>query len=197
MLPPVPSLPPSSLWGCFVQCLKPAHYARLSGRSTRREYWSFMLFCCLIGSGLALSVPLGALLGGGIGAAVAAAALLGFLLYTAMPGLAVYVRRLHDVGLSGRWIALSFGLTAVIFGIRWFFFMLAVQELMWTHSFSESSMETAQSLALCCQFNPLPATELPLMTLSALNNLLGIILFVLTLLPSQDKENRYGYRPLA
>lgn len=197
MLPPVPSLPPSSLWGCFVQCLKPAHYARLSGRSTRREYWSFMLFCCLIGSGLALSVPLGALLGGGIGAAVAAAALLGFLLYTAMPGLAVYVRRLHDVGLSGRWIALSFGLTAVIFGVRWFFFMLAVQELMWSRGFSENCMETAQSLVLCCQFNPLPATELPLMTLSALNKLLGTILFVLTLLPSQDKENRYGYRPLA
>lgn len=109
MLPPVPSLPPTSLWGCFVSCFKRENYARLSGRSTRREYWSFFLFSLLIGALLGfLTTFSGAVCGVAFGSAamllcyvVGGLAVLAFLLYTALPGLAVYVRRVHDVGWSG------------------------------------------------------------------------------------------------
>lgn len=206
MLPPVPSLPPTSLWGCFVRCLKRENYARLSGRSTRREYWSFMLFSFLISTGIILFLPLAALVGvlvsgdllcANIGIVVVGLVLLGFLLYTAMPGLAVSVRRLHDVGWSGWWLGLSFGITAVIFGIFWFQLMLGVQEWMWMNESVSWDAETVKSLTAHLEMTPAyPLLDEVMGVLSHVNNGLGLFLFILTLWSSQNKENRYGHKPL-
>lgn len=207
MLPPVPPLPPTSLWGCFVRCLKRENYARLSGRSTRREYWSFMLFSFLISTGIILFLPLAALVGvlvsgdllcANIGIVVGGLVLLGFLLYTAMPGLAVSVRRLHDVGWSGWWLGLSFGITAVLFGIIWFQLMLGVQEWLWMNESFSWDAESMTSITAHLEMLPTyPLLDEICCVLGYVNNGLALFLFVLTLWPSQQAENRYGQKPLA
>lgn len=207
MLPPVPSLPPRSLWGCFTYCLKRENYARFRGRSTRKEYWSFWLFSFLISAGVILILPLAALVGalaGGdvlyanIGIGVGALALLGFMLYTAMPGLAVYVRRLHDVGRSGWWIGAHFGIAALVFSIFWFQLMMGVQEWMWTNESITWDAESLQSLGAYLETVPgFPLLDEISGVLTLVSHALGLFLFILTLWPSQQKENRYGEKPLA
>jgi uncharacterized membrane protein YhaH (DUF805 family) len=88
------------------------HSGRLiSGRATRSEYWFFFLFSTaieliivLIGFSIAKAVgapPESAATG-------AEALLFIYLVVTLLPSLAVSVRRLHDVGMSGWWLLLSF-----------------------------------------------------------------------------------------
>lgn len=206
MLPPVPSLPPRSLWGCFVHCLKRGNYARLSGRSTRKEYWSFWLFSFLIGALIGFLTTFGAAICGvccgpvasGLWFVAGSLALLAFALYTAMPGLAVYVRRLHDVGWSGWWIALHFGLAAVIFGLFWFQLLMGVQEWMWMNESVTWDAESLQSLGAYLETVPgFPLLDDIVGVLSLVNYALGLFLLILTLWPSQQKENRYGQKPLA
>ena len=86
----------------FVLALK--KYAVFSGRSTRSEYWYFLLFivilAVLIGAVSALNEP---------GADGASNVLFGlFLLAVIVPTFAVTVRRLHDIGRSGWWVLINF-----------------------------------------------------------------------------------------
>lgn len=74
-------------------------FAEFSGRSTRSEYWYFVLFNFLIQIGLSIILEL---LGDkGIGSAVIGL----YALAVLIPSIAVTVRRLHDVGKSG-WMIL-------------------------------------------------------------------------------------------
>lgn len=73
-------------------------YAVFAGRARRKEYWMFFLFNILIG--LCLGV---------LSFFFEGLSFLG-LLYTLavlLPGVAVTVRRLHDVGHSGWWIFIN------------------------------------------------------------------------------------------
>ena len=66
-------------------------YATFSGRAARAEYWYFVLF------NLLLSLAAGIVdAGSGVASGVA-------VLVTFLPGLAVTVRRLHDIDRSGWW----------------------------------------------------------------------------------------------
>ena len=85
----------------YLKVLK--NYVGFSGRARRKEYWMFTLFS-LIASVLltVLDVMFGTLdTASGWG-------LLGFLYFLAvlLPGLAVSVRRLHDIDKSGWWLLL-------------------------------------------------------------------------------------------
>lgn len=111
-LPPAvyPPEPDLGLWGYFVRCVT-ERYIDGNGRARRKEYWSFALFQFLF---LMLAImPV-------IGLAIADAetdydmqvwgvawicvvALVYFALV--IPGVAVTIRRFHDVGLSG-WLVL-------------------------------------------------------------------------------------------
>ena len=76
-------------------------YAQFTGRSRRSEYWYFALGTIIItyglqGLGMALEMSILTILGG-----IASLALL-------IPGIAVAVRRMHDVGRSGWWLLLVF-----------------------------------------------------------------------------------------
>lgn len=86
----------------YVKCLK--QYADFSGRARRKEYWMFVLFNVLIS--IALSIVDGVL---GFSAEASSIGILGgiYSLAVLIPGIAVCVRRLHDVGKSG-WYYLLF-----------------------------------------------------------------------------------------
>ena len=88
-------------------------YAVFSGRARRAEYWYFFLFSLLIG--IALGV-VSAVIGDSKGT-------LGTLYSVAVfiPGLAVSVRRLHDIGKSGWMLLLSL---IPIIGAIWIFFLM-------------------------------------------------------------------------
>jgi uncharacterized membrane protein YhaH (DUF805 family) len=85
----------------FMDTLK-NKYTQFNGRASRREYWIFVLFIFLtqLVLGIILNVVHLSVLGGILS--------LAFLI----PGLAVGIRRLHDIGKSGWWLLI--GLIPVI-----------------------------------------------------------------------------------
>lgn len=81
----------------YIECWK--KYVTFSGRARRQEYWMFVLFNTLIGLGVNIvDVVLGT--GGGLGSLYSLAVVL--------PGLAVFTRRMHDIGKSGWWWLFAF-----------------------------------------------------------------------------------------
>lgn len=69
-------------------------YATFSGRARRKEYWMFVLFNFLFAAGIQIVDT-------ALGATGALSALYSLAVF--LPGLAVCVRRLHDIGKSGWW----------------------------------------------------------------------------------------------
>lgn len=88
----------------FSQAVRMAFdsYCRFQGRSSRSEYWWWVLFIFILGSALSL---LELLLGFSSTAAQATNGLLSLALL--LPGLGLSVRRLHDINKSGWWILLG------------------------------------------------------------------------------------------
>jgi uncharacterized membrane protein YhaH (DUF805 family) len=77
-------------------------YAVFSGRAQRKEYWMFFLFNFLIAFGIGfISGMLPDVPALGIASSVYTLAVL-------IPGIAVGVRRMHDIGRSGWWVLLPF-----------------------------------------------------------------------------------------
>lgn len=101
-------------------------YFDFKGRSRRKEYWMYTLFVFLVTIVLTiLDDVLG--LGGSVtgetdlsGASVAASGAMSggwltniFAVATFIPGIAVLVRRLHDIDRTGWWVLLLFGLIVI------------------------------------------------------------------------------------
>lgn len=84
-------------------------YATFSGRSRRSEYWYFFLLNIIVSVVVNILVRV-------VGLSVFS--LIGGLwsLATVIPGLAVAIRRLHDIGKSGWWILI--GLIPIV-GVIW------------------------------------------------------------------------------
>ncbi|HEV3091531.1 MAG TPA: DUF805 domain-containing protein [Candidatus Cybelea sp.] len=88
----------------FVEAL--GKYAVFSGRARRSEYWFFTLFSTLIGLFLvAIGLYIGKATGGPPTLARYLIDFYGLLIF--LPTIAVSVRRLHDVGMSGWWVLLN------------------------------------------------------------------------------------------
>ncbi len=86
----------------FTEALK--KYAVFSGRSRRKEYWYFVLFTVLIS--IALSVIDGLI--GTYDSSAGVGLLSGiFSLAILIPGIAVSIRRLHDIDRTGWWVLIS------------------------------------------------------------------------------------------
>jgi len=77
----------------YLEVLK--KYAVFSGRARRKEYWMFFLFNIIIA--LVLGFIEGLVGGPGIIGTLYSLAVL-------IPGIAVSIRRLHDIGRSGWWL---------------------------------------------------------------------------------------------
>lgn len=85
----------------YLQALK--KYAVFSGRARRKEYWFFVLFYIIIVVVLSvIDAMLGLKVGEGLGILSTI-----YMLAVFIPGLAVGVRRLHDINKSGWWILIG------------------------------------------------------------------------------------------
>ena len=84
----------------YIQVLK--NYAQFTGRARRSEYWYFALFNAIF---MALAMGLDNVLGTTMYPLPYGYVYFIYALVVLIPGLAVCVRRLHDVGKSG-WMAL-------------------------------------------------------------------------------------------
>src|ERR1041385_8101751 len=73
-------------------------YASLAGRASRSEYWFFVLFGVLVGFA---ATAFDSLASGAVSTARPASGFSALALF--LPGLAVTVRRLHDLDRSGTW----------------------------------------------------------------------------------------------
>ena len=80
-------------------------YSDFDGRSRRKEYWMFALFNVIF---IIVASLIDSLLGLTIGTYGFGVIYLVYVLAMIVPGLAVGVRRLHDVGKSGWMILISF-----------------------------------------------------------------------------------------
>lgn len=78
-------------------------YAQFSGRARRREYWGFAVMHALVYVALLVIDWMLGMSEGDMGLLSGL-----YLLGTALPGLAVTIRRLHDTGRSGWWFLISF-----------------------------------------------------------------------------------------
>jgi uncharacterized membrane protein YhaH (DUF805 family) len=93
----------------YTYCMR--HYADFSGRASRSEYWLFALaFLIIYAICFAIDFSVFGIGQSGIPLLTVLAYLLHFI-----PGLAVLVRRLHDIDRSGWWMLIS--LVPVIGGI--------------------------------------------------------------------------------
>ncbi len=101
-------------------------YADFSGRARRTEYWMFALFNIIIGS-ILLAIDLG------LGTYGALYSIYG--LVVLIPGLAVAVRRLHDVGKSG-WFLLV-GLIPII-GAIWLLILMVTDSQIGSNKWGEN-----------------------------------------------------------
>lgn len=107
----------------FAEAVKTAifqRYADFQGRSRRSEYWYFLLFNFLLSFGGQLLVGIAAAmvpaLGGIIGILLLIVSL-GLLI----PGIAITIRRLHDLDKSGWWILIFLiPLVNLIMMLVWF-----------------------------------------------------------------------------
>ena len=90
------------------------HYADFKGKTSRKEFWLFVLCYFLIALVASL---LGSLINPLVGAAISL--LLGLALF--IPMLALYVRRMHDIGKSGWWLLISM---VPLVGAIWFLVLL-------------------------------------------------------------------------
>lgn len=89
------------------------NYVTFSGRAPRSEFWYWILFATLvIAAGGVIDEALLPNSPNGLIAPLLALALL-------LPGLAVSVRRLHDVNRTGWWLLIYFTVIGIIFLLIW------------------------------------------------------------------------------
>jgi uncharacterized membrane protein YhaH (DUF805 family) len=106
----------------YLKCLK--QYADFSGRARRKEYWMFALFNMIF---FIVAMILDNVLGLTVGELPYGAFYFLYALAVLIPGLAVSVRRLHDVGKSGWMILIS--LIPIVGGIWLLVLMLTDSNL--------------------------------------------------------------------
>ena len=87
------------------------NYVTFSGRAARSEYWYWILFSALAN-----------LVGGIVDGALGTTGLIDIVISLALllPGVAVSVRRLHDLDRTGWWVLLAFTGIGIILLIVWY-----------------------------------------------------------------------------
>lgn len=165
----------------FLVALK--KYAVFTGRARRKEYWMYVLFYIIFSIaarlidhllGLSRNLLDGSVLTGLYG--------LGML----VPGLAVGVRRMHDIGKSG-WVYARFMIAAVVIIIG--YMVILVAKLM-----TSGQLEAIQS----GDYDPMELMQVvSTPTLIMLLSLLVLVVWLIVLFArdSQPGENKWGPNP--
>ena len=97
----------------YVYCMR--HYTDFYGRASRSEYWLFVLIFLIIYAA-AFAIDYGVF---GIGeSGIPPLTLIVYLVHF-VPGLAVLVRRLHDIDRSGWWLLIAFTVIGIVLLIYW------------------------------------------------------------------------------
>lgn len=177
-LPPVPrGTFFSEVWRAFQFCLAKKNYARLQGRAGRLEYWSTTILGTLIST-----LPLFfTLIPCDLIDYAAISISLVLIFYLAMPMLAVYVRRLHDLGWSGWWIVLQYVTICVPFA----YVVFALTGMILNEpDFLANPYEMVYILASDVHENGL-------FFVYSCAEFISIILFIITLLPGTKGLNKY------
>src|SRR6218665_2484526 len=121
------------------------NFANFSGRARRKEYWYFVLFSFIFGLGIIIILRIALEMNGDILAIL-------FLLYalaTFIPGLAVTVRRLHDVGKSGSFLFFFLiplflpVLIVVLIVVIWFLVLMLTDSNSGENEYGENPKEVA------------------------------------------------------
>lgn len=102
----------------FSQAVRMAFdsYCRFQGRSSRSEYWWWVLFVAILSFCIGI---IEGILGFSMTAVQTTSGILSLVLL--LPGLGLSVRRLHDIGKSGWWVLLGFiPVVGAIVLIIWF-----------------------------------------------------------------------------
>ena len=86
----------------YLQAIR--QYATFDGRSRRKEYWYFALINMLAIVALAVVDGVTGMYSAEIGIGVLSGL---YILAASVPGLAVSVRRLHDIGRTGWWVLIG------------------------------------------------------------------------------------------
>ena len=143
------------------------NYVNFKGRSSRSEFWWFVLFSQLVQM-VAQQVS-------GSTASIAWFALL-------IPGLSVHVRRLHDSGRSLRWIL---WLAASLVGVAIAFVGLIMQTAQtFTNLDAEQLFDNGSQFWIFVMF------------ISLISLVIGsVVNFVFLLMPSDSEMNKYGPPP--
>src|ERR1043166_6327864 len=87
-------------------------YASASGRAARSEFWYWMLFATLVGIAAHLLDWSISKSDQGLFSIITGLALF-------LPGIAVSIRRLHDIGRSGYWYLISLTIIGILLLIYW------------------------------------------------------------------------------
>lgn len=112
-------------------------YAVFQGRARRKEYWMFCLFSSIFAI---VAGFLDRLLGTASGDMAYGIFWALYVLAVVIPGLAVQVRRLHDVGKSGWWMFIT--LVPIIGGI-WYFVLLVTDSQPGENQYGPNPKEVA------------------------------------------------------
>lgn len=108
----------------YLKVLK--QYADFNGRARRQEYWMFVVFNIVIG------IVAGAL-DAAIGTWGAISGIYGLAMF--IPGLAVGVRRLHDIGKSGLMLLVVF---IPVIGVIWLIILLATDGMSGSNAYGDN-----------------------------------------------------------
>lgn len=117
-------------------------YAVFQGRARRREYWMFTLFNILIGVAFTVCGTICTVSGFSAGKVIFNALSAIYSLAVFLPGIAVIVRRLHDVGKSGGWWFIC--LVPLIGGI-WLFVLLVTDSQPGKNMYGDNPKEMSSS----------------------------------------------------
>lgn len=149
-----------------------------TGRATRKEYWLRVLCSYIELQLLAFVAGIASLVGGEDAGGVIFASIFGLYgLVVLIPGLCLFVRRLHDTGRSGIW-----AIVLLLLGLPWT--VLNGMRL------GKSEYELWQMKR--AGFFP---SQNVMLVLGVLAFAAGLIALIMTLLPSQDRANKWGPDP--
>lgn len=198
-----------TLWANAMMALK--QYATLSGRATRKEYWSFVLYqflllfglCMLFVAFLVWTVILKSEGMDAIPQAVACCVILGIIalaaLALAIPCWCLTVRRLHDMGQSGYWALANIILSVLCSVLAGITIARGLEGAFAAAPADQDAVGCMQTVVCCMrdmesQENIIAAGAFGIVRslCELLSNILGIVIFVMMFLDSVRGPNKYG-----